>query len=316
MWSSESYFTKAHGYWLRGTNQVRGGNDHKHAVALCLEFTIRGALCHFSPTLNSALDEDSVLFAVGVTPNKSPKSVDLTTAFGRLQRLIPEITEEEAKSIRAIIDARNRELHSDESAFDGMNLDTIAPYLLSFLVRVVERTGNNLDQILTPSDATQAREMYAAMAQDRSRGVRELIKIQKDRFHRLSEAEQSERRQENTPGYSSATMKSGHHVTTHKCPSCAGLGILGGAPVGRSSVLLDDHGIYQETRIIPSVFACKICDLKITGLDELVAAKMPHEFVSRDEVDAVEHFGIDVMEYVDTEEIIREYHYQNAYMDE
>lgn len=316
MWSYESYFAKAHGYWLRGTNRERGSNDHKLAVALCIEFTIRGVLCSINPALNAAFDEDSLLFAVGVTPNKSPKSVDLITAFSRLHRLIPEISEEEAKAIKALVDVRNRELHSDEAAFEGMDLDAIVPSLLSFLVRVVDKTGNDLEQLLTPTDATQAREMHAAMANDRSRGVRELIKVQKDRFFRLLEAEQTKKREENTPSYASATMKTGHHVRAHKCPSCAGLGILGGAPVGRSSVLLDDDGIYQETRIVPSVFACKICGLEIKGLDELIAAKMPHEFVSRDEVDAVEHFGIDVMEYVDPEEIVREYHYEPEYMDE
>ncbi|KIN71154.1 hypothetical protein [Sulfitobacter guttiformis] len=316
MWSSESYFAKAHGYWLRGTNRERGSNDHKLAVALCIEFTIRGVLCSINPALNAAFDEDSLLFAVGVTPNKSPKSVDLITAFNRLHRLIPEISDEEAKAIKALVDVRNRELHSDEAAFEGMDLDAIVPSLLSFLARVIDQTGNDLEQLLTPSDAKQAREMHAAMAKDRSRGVRDLIKVQKDRFYRLPEAEQAKKREEHTPSYSSATMKTGHHIRAHKCPSCAGLGILGGAPVGRSSVLLDDDGIYQETRIVPSVFACKICNLEIKGLDELIAAKIPHEFVSRDEVDAVDHFGIDVMEYVNPEEIVREYHYEHEYMDE
>lgn len=316
MWSSESYFTKANNYWLRGTSQERGSNDHKLAVALCIEFTIRGALCSINPALNAASDEDSLLFAVGVTPNRPPKSVDLITAFMRLHRLIPEITEDEAKAIKALVDVRNRELHSDEAAFEGMELDTITPALLSFLVRVVDKTGNDLEQLLSSSDAAQARETHAAMAKDRSRGVRDLIRVQKERFYRIPEAEQTKKRDENTPSYISATMTTGHHVRVHKCPSCAGLGSLGGAPVGRSSMLLDDDGIYQETRIVPSLFSCKICGLEIKGLDELIAAKMPHEFVSRDEVDAVEHFGIDVMEYVDTEKIAREYHYELEYMDE
>lgn len=316
MWSFESYFTKAHAYWRRGTNQERGSNEHKLAIAFCIEFTIRGVLCFKNPALNAAFDEDSMLFVVGVTPNKPPKSIDLMTAFSRLQRLIPKISEEEAKAIKALVEIRNRELHSDETAFEGMDLDAITPSLLSFLVRVVDEIGIDLEQILPPSDAAQARTTHTAMTKDRSQGVRDLIRVQKDRFYRLSEAEQTKRREENTPSYASATMKTGHHVKSHNCPSCAGLGILGGAPVGRSSVLLDDDGIYQETRIVPSVFVCKICHLEIKGLDELIAARMPHEFVSRDEVDAIEHFGIDVMEYVDPEEIVREYHYEPEYMDE
>jgi len=111
-------------------------------------------------------------------------------------------------------------------------------------------------------------------------------------------------------------MSSGHHVRSYRCPSCSGLGILGGAPVGKSSALLDDDGIFHEIRIIPSVFSCKICELKINGLDELISAGFSHEFISRDDIDAVEHLGIDVMEYVDTDEILREYHHDMEYMDE
>jgi hypothetical protein len=70
---------------------------------------------------------------------------------------------------------------------------------------------------------------------------------------------------------------------------------------------LRDDGIFQEVRVQPELFECKCCELKIVGLDELMAADFPHEFTSIDDKDPVEYFGIDPMDYVDTEEIVKEY---------
>ncbi|WP_322894915.1 MULTISPECIES: hypothetical protein [unclassified Yoonia] len=315
-WTTEAYLSKAQSYWGKGTNKERGSDDYIFAVSMCVELTIRGVLCSFNPALNAAMDEESILFSVGVNPNRPAKSVDLGTAFSRLIRLVPQVTEQEQAAIRALIDIRNRELHSDEAAFEGMASDTVMPSILSFLVRVADAIGHDLEQLLTPSDAMQARGTFEALSKDRSRRVSELIRIQKDRFFGQSEVERNRLYEENAPKFSSAVMNSGHHVKALKCPSCGGSGILGGSPAGRSSALLDDDGIFHEIRIIPSVFSCKICSLEIKGLDELISAKMPHEFISRDDVDAVAHFGIDVMEYVDTDEIIREYNYEHEYMDE
>ena len=102
-------------------------------------------------------------------------------------------------------------------------------------------------------------------------------------------------------------MRSGHHVKTERCPSCGHSGLLGGAPIGRSPPILGEDSIYHEIRISPNLFECKCCELKIKGLDELMAAGFDHEFQSVADVDVVEHFGIDPMEYVDTDEIIHEY---------
>ena len=315
-WTCDAYLTKAHSYWTRGTNKERGTNEHIFAVAMCVEFTIRGVLCNFNPALNAAVDEESLLFSVGVTPNKPEKSVDLRTAFSRLIRLVPKVTEQEQAAIKVLIDIRNRELHSDEAAFEGMATGAVLPNILSFLVRVNDLIGHDLEQLLTPSDAAQARETFNALSKDRSKRVNDLVKIQKDRFFGQSEEERKRLFTEHTPKFLSAIMSSGHHVRSFKCPSCGGSGILGGGPAGRSSALLDDSGIFHEIRIIPSLFSCKICNLEIKGLDELIAAKMPYEFSSRDNIDALEHFGIDVMQYVDTDEIIRQYNYESGYMDE
>jgi len=138
-WTTENYLTKAHIYWERGSNQERGSNEHIFSVFMCVELTIRGALCFYNPALNSANDEESIMFSVGVTPNKPQKSINLDSALNRLIRLIPEFTENEQKAVRALIDLRNRELHSDESAFEVDSTNKLFPGILSFLVRVSDK---------------------------------------------------------------------------------------------------------------------------------------------------------------------------------
>ncbi len=66
--------------------------------------------------------------------------------------------------------------------------------------------------------------------------------------------------------------------------------------------------LVQEVRVTPMQFSCKCCALEIKGLDELMAAGFSHEYRSIDEVDPLEHFNIDPRDYVDAEEILREYH--------
>jgi hypothetical protein len=79
--------------------------------------------------------------------------------------------------------------------------------------------------------------------------------------------------------------------------------------------------IFEEVRISPDLFECKCCELTIRGLDELMAAGFEHELHTIDHKDVLEHFNIDPMEYINTDEIIREYNesmYEdmNVYQDE
>ncbi len=315
-WTAERYFTKAHSYWAHATNKERNSPEFLLYLTFIGEFVTRGAICFVNPALNAANDEDSILFSANVSPNKPPKTADISTVLGRLARLIPDITAAEINIIGALFTIRNSELHSDESALSGASQAQLVPTFFSYLTKVADFAQQDLAALLTKDDAQQARQTANAMLKDRKKRVVDLIKIQKDRFFGLSKDEQDSKRQISTPTFSTAIMTSGHRLKAAKCPSCAQLGYLGGSPVGRSAPILTEKGLYQETRIVPEVFECKCCDLKIKGLDELMAAEMGHEFQSLDEMDIVEHFNIDPMDYVDTDEIIREYQHQYEYQDE
>lgn len=307
MWDHGKYFAKAQSYWAMATSLERDSEQFFLQVSFFCEFFIRGCLTEHSPVLNSENEEESILYAAGISPNKPPASVKMSLAIKRILRLIPEITETEIKAVTALINARNVELHSDVSEISGITNSEILPSIFSLVVRLAKFSNQDLDVIMGKEDASQASSIAGAISKDRKKRVRDLIKIQKDRFFSLPKEEQKKQRTKSIPSFRSAVMKSGHHVMHQKCPACAELGLFAGSPVGRSAPFLREDEIFEEVRIQPEIFNCKCCELIIKGLDELMAAGFPHEFVTLADVDLIEYFNIDPMEHVDTDEIIRQY---------
>ncbi|MGA9265465.1 MAG: hypothetical protein WBV79_03295, partial [Rhodomicrobium sp.] len=228
-------------------------------------------------------------------------------ATSRVNRLIPDITDLELKTITGLFVARNGELHGDSDEICGLRPEDVMPKILSFMVRMAADAGQNLADIMGTEDAAHARDIAVAEQKGRQKRVKELIRIQKDRFFGLDDTEQKKRREEAKPKFVHAVTASSRHLKAQKCPACANMAILGGNPIGKSSPFLRQGELLVEVRVQPDHFECKCCELVIKGLDELLAGDFPHEFVTKDSVDPIEHFSIDPMDYVDRDQILREY---------
>jgi len=268
---------------MRATNQERESDDFFLNLAFVCEFILRGAISGVNPALNAADDEESILFSAGVTPNKPAKTADIYTVLTRVVRLIPQITIDERITVSTLLTLRNQELHGDKNAIAEASKENLMPNIYAFIVKVADFAKININELLSESDAIQAKATADALLKDRKRHIQGLISNQKDRFYRLEKHEQDAKREASKPDFISATMNSGHRIKTSKCPACAQSGYLGGSPVGRSAPILKEDGIYQELRIVPNIFECKCCELKIKGLDELMAAGIEHEFRTLDE---------------------------------
>jgi hypothetical protein len=311
-WTHHSYFAKAQTYWEKASE---GGRDHKDFLlnaCFTVEFTCRAALCYVNPALNAAFDTDSILFACGQPPNGRPKTIETSEALKRLQRLVPALTDAaEMVKIRALMEARNSELHGAESGFENLPTDSFLPSVYSFLVKTAEFSAINLQTILGSDDATTAVHIAKAMAQDRTTRVKNLIDICKGRFYSLSPEKQKSKRDAVATDVTSMVLTNGHHVKFEKCPACAQNGRLLAVPAGRSSPFIKDDELVLEVRVTPVQFSCNCCGLEIPGLDELLAAGFRHEYRTLDAVDPVDHFNIDPLEYIDHEEVAREYYSQH-----
>ncbi|WP_109108758.1 hypothetical protein [Azospirillum sp. TSO35-2] len=307
MWSSQKYFTKGQLYWEHATKYERGSEQFLLNVAFCCEFVVRGAITHVNPALNAANDSDSILYASGIAPQSPPRTIDLRYALDRLQRIAPEITKSELEKVAVLIEARNTELHGDTSEISGISAKEIMPSIYAFLIKACKVSSQEISILIGAEEAKQAEEVAKAISNDRNARVRDWIRIHKDRFFSLAPDLQKEKREKSKVNYETAVLASGRHVKVEKCPSCAELGLLMGVPVGESSPMLRGQEIVKEVRVSPISFVCKCCDLNIKGLDELMSAKFSHEYYALNEIDPIEHFSIDPMDYIDVEEVAREY---------
>ena len=306
-WDYKKYFAKAQLTWLRIRQMEHDNERYLLEVSFFCEYMIRGVLVRRNPTLNAAPDEESLMHAAGLASTKAPRSIPMEMATSRVNRLIPDITDLELKTITGLFVARNGELHGDSDEICGLRPEDVMPKILSFMVRMAADAGQNLADIMGTEDAAHARDIAVAEQKGRQKRVKELIRIQKDRFFGLDDTEQKKRREEAKPKFVHAVTASSRHLKAQKCPACANMAILGGNPIGKSSPFLRQGELLVEVRVQPDHFECKCCELVIKGLDELLAGDFPHEFVTKDSVDPIEHFSIDPMDYVDRDQILREY---------
>jgi hypothetical protein len=307
-WDHERYFAKFKVYWDQSTRCSRDSDQFLANVAFACEFMIRGALCKKNPALNAALESESLLFAVGVTSRKPPVTISISEAIKRLQRLVPQLSDDTVAKLDALLSARNRELHGDLSEFSQLTHAEIMPSIYLAIVEILKFWQQDIKSALGEDDARQAEAVATAVSKDRKKRVADLVRISKERFFSLDQPNQAEKRKVGNPTFISAVLKGGQHVIAQKCPSCSSQGLIAALPVGSSAPILRGQTIIQEVRVIPSQFECKICELVIKGLDELMSAGFAHEYTSIDELDPVEHLEINPIDYIDVEDVARSYH--------
>lgn len=306
-WTKEAYFSKATLMWRKATSHQRDSFDYYFHFTFFLEHVIRGAIVSRNPALNAARDEESLLYSAGADA-KSPRTIELSKALNFVRRLIPEVSEAETKAIGVLLDFRNTELHDDTTQFDEAVLKQVIPDCQMFVIRLLMFAQASPEDVLGKEDASAFEASRRAKTGDRQRRVRGLIETAKDRFFHLSQEEQLTLKEASTPSFVSAVYKDGRHVRQQKCPSCAGLGLLMGRAYGASAPMLRDDELQVEVRVIPEAFECKACGLSLRGLDEIIAVPLPGEFTSIGNVDVIEHFGVDPLDYVDQEEIARSFY--------
>jgi molybdopterin converting factor small subunit len=316
-WDASKYFAKAKRYWTKASGLPRDDDQFLLYVSFFCEFFIRGAICLKNPALNAELSEASLLYGAGIGASDSAKTVALHTAISRLKAAYPDLKVLNFDPIQVLVDARNRELHGENDEISAQDLDQILPAVYLLAVKGAQSTQQALVDIMGTEDAKAAETATNAVLKDRKKRVSDDIRNAKDRFYERTLEQQVDLRKKQV-GFDYAVQSNGAHLKAQKCPACGSNAVLGGRPVGVSREFLRDGSLMYETRVLPTVFKCNVCDLKLEGLSELMAAGFPHEITTLDERDPVEYFNVDPMDYVDTEAIIREYgeEMHDGYQDE
>jgi DNA-directed RNA polymerase subunit RPC12/RpoP len=86
-----------------------------------------------------------------------------------------------------------------------------------------------------------------------------------------------------------ATRQEGHRV---KCPACGSPALVQGSPQGAVRTDIAEDMVVQRQMMVPSLFECIACGLKISGLSKLSAAGLGDAYTATSTSSVAEFFGL------------------------
>ena len=291
-WSEEALFGKALLYVEQMDSHT--ANDWQFGLwsALSLELLARAALARISPVLLAdARNWRNLTHAIGAAPTArkfSPTSVSAKEVFDRLQELIPEFTKETADFCTVHSGRRNSELHTGELAFTSLGTSEWLPRYYAACEVLLRSMGKDLSSFLSDADADAdaARAMIASLADTAAKAVERDIKAQA-RF--WSDKNEEERKEALARAAAWATRHAGHRVN---CPACGSPALVQGNPSGTVTTDMNGDVVVQRQSMLPSVFECIACELRIAGFSKLSACGLGNAFRATSTYSAAEFFDL------------------------
>ena len=309
-WKDSLYFAKSAAYWNKARQETENGSDEYYLfLAFACEFAVRGALTRKNPVLNADLSHESILYAATGESKETPKTISINMALERLTRICPKLKDKTA-GVKAIIDARNKELHADIAEMSLLKNDSkLLPQIYEFLVITSNEGLLELIEIVGRDDTLQARDMVAALNADRTKSVRNLIATFKERFQGIGPEQQ--KKQMEIAQSSPDILDSDIRKQLKKCPACEQPGTLHCEIVGLSNAILrESEDLIRQFRLIPRRFKCLCCALEILGLAECVAAGFDPEMNVTYKEDPVHYFSSEFSVLSETPEADDMAHYE------
>lgn len=287
-WSSDTLAAKAQLYIEQMNSTV--ADEWKYGLwsALSLELLARAALAHISPVLLAdAQNWRNVMHALGKQPTAkkfTPTSITTKEVLARLSELLPDFNQEVAGFCSKHVERRNAELHSGEIVFTGLGTAEWLPKFYRACKILLESMGKQLADFV--SDPERALEMIASLDDAAAKAVDQDIKAHAKVWSNKPEEERNSAILQATAW---ATRHAGHRVS---CLSCSSPAILHGSPSGPVSTSVDEDEVIQRQTMLPSVFECIACGLKIAGYSKLSACGLGDAFSSTTTYTAAEFFDL------------------------
>lgn len=246
--------------------------------SLSLEFLARAALANITPALLADTKEggwSSLYSALGFTPTEekfAPRSIAVSEVFKRLSAILPSFAKENASFGIQHTGQRNAELHSGETAFEGVKASSWQPRFYQTCQVLLESMGLTLEDFLGREESEVAQRLIAAAADESAKAVMGNIEAHKAAWDGKPQAERDTLTAQAALW---ASRQGGHRV---KCPACASDALVDGEPISAPTRKLDRDLIVETHEHLPNRFECIACGLKFVGLSRLAVAALADRF--------------------------------------
>lgn len=290
-WSKEALLIKAQRYSSIMLEQERSNWQFGFWSALTLEILGRASLSKISPALLAdGKDWNNIYYALGNKPNTSkfqPRSTDVSEVFKRVENLYPKFTREMLNFSIIHMNRRNIELHTGDLPFDSLGTGTWLPMFYSCVEVLLETLEKSLDLLFGKDETEAAKTQIQALQDEAAKAVQGTINAHKTVWNEKLDEEQSKLAKQ------SEILTSRHIGHRVDCPSCNSTAIVHGSPIGAPKQELKNDMVMERQPMLPSLFECTACGLKISGYSKLIACGLGDTYTSTSSYDATEYFNID-----------------------
>jgi hypothetical protein len=271
IWSSQALLSKAQRYAELMHKQDHEDWQFGFWSALVLELLSRSALAFISPVLLAdSKDWNNLLYALGNNPTAAryqPRSIDIGEVYSRLERILPEFTQEMLNFCLMHTTRRNSELHTGDLAFENISNSKWLPMHYATCKVLLNSMGEQLEVLLGDVEAPAAEELIQATNDEAAKAIKKIINAHAEVWKTKTD---DERNQLSEEAFIWASRRFGHRVI---CPACGVNSLVNGEAITPPVRTLTDGISVQERRtMLPSRFECRACELKIEGYSRLQVA--------------------------------------------
>lgn len=318
-WAFDLLIGKAKLYAQRANDEKFDSALFGFWMSLSMELLARAALAKIHPVLLAdPTTEGNIHYVFGINPKTNPKSVAAKTVFARCSVFVIGFTDKMSGHCLVLADRRNKELHSGTAAFEGLEVSTWLPQTYEVIDVLVKHCDMKLADFLGDEHASVAIGMIKDRREHIEKEVKERISAMKKAFDIISSAEKAAL-VANAESSLKVWVRKNPLGQARDCPACGFGAALHGEALNRGPVKVseEDGTISREVRVLPNKFRCIVCKLGLDGYQELLQAGLGKVFISEEDQDPIEFFGIVPEEHIDIDKLVQEhlsdemYGYQN-----
>ena len=296
----EALYAKSQVYIRRGLRAQADEDTEEYQLwaSLALELLGKAALAKVHPALVADPTHYQSLFAAcGRQLSPDIKTITAKTLFERLSHIEKTFDSRHQRFCEQMAIRRNAELHSGESPFSGMSADAWEREFWSAIEIVLGMQEETLESWLGAEDSNAPAKIIEQANEALQWAVRNRITRCREDFVR--KYQDPKRRQEIIEEskkliWNDYTWDGRDRCT---CPACSSSGFLGGT-LWNEEVIQSDPGLHEygpdgeefyeppsevvEKTFTTEAFACLVCDLRLHGTNEIIAAELREEFSNRE----------------------------------
>lgn len=261
-------------------------------IAMSLELLARAAISNINPILLLEQDKDSKALLAFLNlkgASKDIKSINISAIFKLCKDLIKNFDDEKVTTCISLLNVRNQEIHSALASFNDY------PYTIWLLkyYEIIDCLCNSMNKTLEDylgnQESNIARQKLSDLATSQKSQVINLINACYNIFSQLNNDEQKEA-SDKAREITLTLITQGHHKVI--CPACKSDSTITGVSFGQTKTFINESIVEEKTEIIPNIFSCVACRLKLSGNNNLNIAGIGEHFYSTRYLSPAEYYDL------------------------